>query len=236
MQPTTDLPPITAREVSYHEALAGIEAREAAQASGGDAAALRALVHAAETTSPPSSFGIPHSSFLKGLPLRSDDLLVTLCFGLHARAFGTDPRAQWAADETATRMEAIAVLGYLFTQAGDAFTLLDQAVHGPEDQRETFKTCFRRAAIEWAATFTGEDIAVLTRHLLKLAGFAPAEEEAAPPAAGEPQAPPPSPPARSWWHRLARLVAGFWPTWTPSSAPTPTSPSPPPSASRSVPA
>ena len=234
MQPTTDLPPITAREVSYHEALAGIAAREAAQASGGDAAALRALVHAAETTSP--SLPVSKSpSLLKGLPLRNDDLLVTLCFGLHARAFGTDPRAQWAADDTATRMEAIAVLGYLFTQAGDAFTLLDQAVNGPEDQREAFKTTFRRAAIEWAATFTGEDIAVLTRHLLKLAGFAPAEEEAAPPTAGELPTPPPSPPARSWWQRLARLVAGFWPTWTACSRLTPTSPSTLPSASPSAP-
>jgi len=235
MKPTTDLPPITPREVSYHEALAGIEARESAQAAGGDAAALRALVHAAEAASP--SLPVSQSqSLLKGLPLRSDDLLVTLCFGLHARAFGTDPRAQWAADDTATRMEAIAILGYLFTQAPDAFTLLDQAVHGPEDQRETFKTCFRRAAIEWAGTFLESEIQILTRHLLKLAGFAPAEEEAAPPAAGEPPAPPrPSPPARSWWHRLARLVAGFWPTWTPSSAPTPISPSPLPSASPSAP-
>lgn len=235
MQPTTDLPTITAREISYREALAGIAARESAQAAGIDPAALRALVHAAETPPPPppSSFVIRHSSFLKGLPLRDDDLLVTLCFGLHARAFGADPRSLWAHDETATRMEAIAVLGYLFTQAEDAFTLLDQAVNGPEGQREEAKTAFRRTAITWASDFTGSEIETLTRHLLKLAGFTPAaDEEAAPAPAGEPSRPRP---ARSWWPRLVQRVAGFWPTWRRSSAPTATSASPPPSACPSAP-
>lgn len=232
MQPT---PTITAREVSYHEALAGIAAREAAQASGGDAAALRSLVHAASASPTPGS--LRPAPCLKGLPLRDDDLLVTLCFGLHAQAFGSDPRSQWAHERTDIRMEAIAVLGYLFTQAEDAFTLLDQAVNGPQDQRDAFKQTFRRAAIvDFGASFTAAEIETLTNHLLKLAGLTPAEdEEAAPTPAGEPQTPPPSPPARSWWHRLARLVAGSWPTWTRFSRPTPTSASPLPSASASAP-
>lgn len=229
MQPT---PTITEREISYHEALAGIEAREAAQSQGGDAAALRALVHAASASPTPGT--LRPAPCLKGLPLRDDDLLVTLCFGLHAQAFGADPRSQWAHERTDIRMEAIAVLGYLFTHAEDAFTLLDQAVNGPQDQRETFKQTFRRAAIvDFGASFTAAEIETLTKHLLKLAGFSQAEdEEAAPPPAGESL---PPPPARSWWHRLARLVAGCWPTWTASSRPTPTSPSPVPSASASAP-
>lgn len=207
--PATDSrPPITARELSWHQAQAGIEAREAAQAAGGDRRQLRALIHAAE-----SEAGTParHAPTLKGLPLRSDDLLVTLCLGLHAQAFGHDPRSHWAHDDTALRMRSIATLGFLFTHAVEAYQLLDDATDADatEDQRKSARFAFRDAVTEWAADFGPAEIATLTRHLLHLAGFTPAaeDEEAAPQAAGEPSSPPQEP---SWWHRLARRAAGLW--------------------------
>lgn len=209
MEPTPDSrPPITARQLSWHQAQAGIEAREAAQAAGGDRRQLRALIHAAE-----SEAGTParHAPTLKGLPLRSDDLLVTLCLGLHAQAFGHDPRSHWAHDDTALRMRSIATLGFLFTQAEEAFRLLDEATDADasEEGRKAARRAFRDTVTEWAADFGPTEIATLTRHLLHLAGFTPAaeDEEAAPQAAGEPSIPPQEP---SWWHRLARPVAGLW--------------------------
>ena len=204
-------PTLTARELSYHEALAGIAAREAAQTSGGPRHAIRALIHTADSA--PSSFAIPHSSFLKGLPLRSDDLLVTLCLGLHAEAFGTDPRAEWAHEKTATRMRAIAALAFIFTMPGRAYTLLDEATDPAESeqQREEARRAYRNEVTGFAADFGPGEIETLTRHLLKLAGFHPMAdpEEAASPDEGESL--PPSPPARSWWQGLVQRVAGCWP-------------------------
>lgn len=209
MEPTPDpRPPITERDISWHQAAAGIAAREAAQAAGGDRRQLRALIHAAQATKNEE----PNTrNFLKGLPLRSDDLLVTLCLGLHAQAFGHDPRSHWAHDDTALRMRSIATLGFLFTHAVEAYQLLDDATDADatEDQRKSARFAFRDAVTEWAADFGPAEIATLTRHLLHLAGFTPAaeDEEAAPQAAGEPSSPPQEP---SWWHRLARPVAGLW--------------------------
>jgi len=213
MQPTPpNLPPITEREISFHEALAGIDAREKAQVSGGPRHALRALVHAAETFNVERSTLNVQSSTLKGLPLRSDDLLVTLCLGLHAEAFGTDPRAEWAHESTATRMRAIAALAFLFTTPGRAYTLLDAATDpaASEEQRQAARRAYRNEVTAFAADFGPGEIETLTRHLLKLAGFHPQAdaEEAASPAAGEPL--PPSPPARSWWRGLVQRVAGSW--------------------------
>jgi hypothetical protein len=231
-------PTLTARDLSYHEALAGIAAREAAQTSGGPRHAIRALIHTADSA--PSSFAIPHSSFLKGLPLRSDDLLVTLCLGLHAEAFGTDPRAEWAHEKTATRMRAIAALAFLFTTPGRAYTLLDEATDtaASEEQRQDARRAYRDEVTAFAADFGPGEIETLTRHLLKLAGFHPMAdpEEAASPDEGEPR--PPSPPARSWWRGLVQRVAGCWPMsklWPPNttcpSVPSSTSPFPPDSPS-----
>lgn len=222
--PTSDpRPPITERDISWHQALAGIAAREAAQAAGGSLHQLRALIHTAEggiAFPPTSGPSLQPSSTpcLKGFPLRDDDLLVTLCFGLHARAFGHDPRAHWADEDTARRMTAIATLGFLFTRTKQAWDLLDQATDpdATEDQQKTARRAFRLIVTEFAAEFTAQDIATLTTHLLTLAGFTPAAEdqEAAPQAAGEPSSPPQEP---SWWHRLARPVAGLWrilrPSW-----------------------
>lgn len=209
MEPTPDSrPPITARELSYHQALAGIAAREAAQATGGDRRQLRALIHAAEGT---ENREPRTENRLKGLPLRQDDLLVTLCFGLHAQAFGHDPRAHWAHDDAALRMRSIATLGFLFTRAEEAYKLLDHATDADasEDMRKSARYAFRDTVAAFAADFHAAEIQILTTHLLTLAGFTPAaeDEEAAPAPAGEPSSPPPEP---SWWQALARRVAGLW--------------------------
>lgn len=189
MQTDPTLPEITARDLSYHEARAGIAARDAAADLGGSPAQVRALVAAASHVSPSPSLPVSQSPSLAGKPLRRDDLLVTLCLNLHAKAFGRDPRAMLAGDGT-DRMQAIASLAFIFTDADRAFDLLDRAVdpdYAKEDQA-TARLSFRRKAIAFAAAFGPAEIETLTRYLVSLSRLNEPADDTAEDAPGEPEA------------------------------------------------
>jgi len=167
-------PPITPRELSYHEALAGQQARETAAASGGDPAALRALVHASHDGSAGTPARLGRRT-LAGLDLREDDLLVTLCFILYGQVFGDDPRRTLAQSHgqpsSQSQMQAIAALAYIFTQPDSAWDVLDRAADAdtPADERSGWKRDFRRLSLEFAGGFGEHEIAILGQHLVALA-------------------------------------------------------------------
>jgi len=175
----TSKPVLTEREASYHEARAGIAAREAAASSGGDPAALRSLVSAAALDAVVTASRCGQRT-LCGCPLRADDLLVTLCLGLYAQVFGADPRTQLAKGEGAARLEAIAVLAFIFAQAEQAWDLLDRAADATStaDVRAGWARDFRREALAFAGGFGEPEITALGEHLVELArGTSQTEDE-----------------------------------------------------------
>lgn len=173
-EPDPSKPVITEREVSFHVAIAGLEARDAAAAQGGPTHAVRALVQAAQAQdgSPPAG-----KRQLRGQPMRADDLLVCLCFMLYQRAFGADPRnelARQGGGSNPEQMTAIAALGLIYCQATEAWDLLDRAADpdASEDVREGWKRDFRRVALDFAGAFTAEDIMAVGAHVIDLARLA----------------------------------------------------------------
>lgn len=181
-----DKPTITPRDLSWHEALAGIDAREAAAASGGDAAQLRALVGAAaaeaSTAAPRLTVGMP---MLNDLPLRGDDLLVSMCLMLYVQVFGKDPCAVIVAAKDGGSIEtlqAFAALALIFTQPDTAWDLLDHAAD-PDLSKEDvagWKRAFRRAATDFAGTFGAAEIEIIGAHVIRLARRRSTSEEDAP--------------------------------------------------------
>lgn len=186
---------LTEREVSYHVATAGAEAKVEAAELGGDPAQMRGLVAAARLDAPASAItvGTP-KGLLKGAVLRQDDLLVTLCLNLYVAAFGVDPCHQAAGlvvkekqseqgemlrllshmpetpENMALKMRAIAALGFIFTQAEDAWELLDQAteVNLDEEGRKIARRDFIRAALEFGGSFTQAETTLLLQHVARL--------------------------------------------------------------------
>jgi hypothetical protein len=190
---TSPPPSITPRDLSYHEAQAGIAAREAAAAAGGDPSQLRALVGAAqaeEAGRPMIALGNAGLRFLKNLPLRGDDLLVSLCFLLHAKVFGADPRQQLAiaaggketVDQGILQRRAIAALALIFTQPDTAYDLLDRAADPdvPKDDAAGWARDFQRSSIEFAGTFTAAEIQTLGEHVIEQARRQGSAEEGGP--------------------------------------------------------
>lgn len=189
-------PELTERELSYHVATAGVAAKHAASEAGGDPAQLRAIVAAVKH----GSADTPVRNDLKGFTLRSDDLLVTLCLNLHTVAFGVDPRSQLGslaeggagtpARLSADRMQALAVLGFIFTQAEDAWEMLDLATsaESTDDEKKYARRDFNRAAVEFGGSFKEAEIATLLAHLLRLARQHPPVDDEPP---GKPAAPAP---------------------------------------------
>ncbi len=186
--------PLTEREASFHLATAGIAAREAAAAAGAPPQAVRALVHAARAQDLPP-IARPGSRLLRGQVLRGEDLLVSLCFMLHLRVFGADPRNVLAGVQhpassiqhpassiqhpgtSPEQMEAIAVLAFLYAQTDEAWDLLDRAADpdASDDVREGWKRDFRRVALDFAGSFTAADIATIGAHVIDLARLSAGE-------------------------------------------------------------
>lgn len=192
-------PELTERELSYHVATVGVAAKHAASEAGGDPAQLRALVAAVKH----GSADTPVRNDLKGFTLRSDDLLVTLCLNLHTVAFGFDPRSQLGSlvnqepetrnqeqARSASRMQAIAVLGFIFTQAEDAWEMLDLATsaESSDEEKKYARRDFNRAAVEFGGSFKVDEIEILMTHLIRLARQHPPADDESP---GKAQAPAP---------------------------------------------
>lgn len=196
-------PQLTERDLSYHVALAGAEAKDEAADLGGDAAQLRGLVAAARLEPAPNVVTAGNGKgMLKGMPLRQDDLLVTLCLNLYTAIFGADPchqvagfevkEAQGTHGETfrtmvhvaktpeneAAKMQAIAALGYIFTQPEDAWELLDLAKDNTveADVRRDAKRDFCRASLDFAGSFTQSETDTLIAHVAKLMRRVPESE------------------------------------------------------------
>lgn len=191
----TPKPTLSERDLSFNTALAGAKAKDEAAELGGDPAHMRSLVAAARdgsalATATPGSKG----ALLMGFPLRQDDLLVTLCLNLYKSAFGADPSHQIAGmtvlektstdgktvlalvssgntpETEAVKMQAIAALAFIFTQAEDAWELLDLA-NDPsldEDERKGVRRDFIRAALEFGGSFTQADTDALITHVARL--------------------------------------------------------------------
>lgn len=212
-----DKPKLTARDLSFHVATAGADAKKIAAEQGGDPAQLRSLVEASRLGSTADSLrgcAAPVRLALKGFALRSDDLLVTLCFNLHMVAFGVDPRSQLSGlvkqsarneagvevaemttqlppeQASAQRMKALAVLGFIFTQAEDAWEILDLATsaESTDDEKKYARRDFNRAALEFGGSFKEAEIETLLAHLLRLARQHPPADEDPP---GKQEAPAP---------------------------------------------
>jgi hypothetical protein len=163
-------PKITERDLSFHVATAGAAAKDEAATLGGDPTHFRSLVAGArESVIPPGKHA------LKGFPLREDDLLVTLGLNLYHIAFGADAIHQMRGIEvkegslviaekspanTARQMQAIAALGFLFTQAEDAWEMLGT--------RKDARRDFLRAALDFGGSFSETETAVLTAHIARL--------------------------------------------------------------------
>lgn len=182
-------PTLTERDLSFHVATAGAAAKDEAATLGGDPTHFRSLVAGArESVIPPGKHA------LKGFPLREDDLLITLGLNLYHIAFGADAIHQMRGIEviekestegqkisalviaekspanTARQMQAIAALGFLFTQAEDAWEMLDTATDTSLDEstRKDARRDFLRAALDFGGTFTEAETAVLTAHIARL--------------------------------------------------------------------
>lgn len=200
-------PTLTERDLSFHVATAGAAAKSEAAELGGDPAHLRSLVPAArDEASRMITVGNP-KGMLKSFPLRQDDLIVTLCLNLYSVAFGTDVihqmrglevkekegegglkvQAVFHVEKTpaneARQMQAIAALGYIFTQAEDAWELLDQATDmSLEDNgRKEARRDFLRAALDFGGSFNQADTEILTQHVAKLLRRVPESEAGTPP-------------------------------------------------------
>lgn len=181
-------PTITARDLSYHEAKAGIAAREEAAKSGGDPAQVRSLAQAAiaQDNDKPLVVVGKKQHTLGGLPLRRDDLLVTLCLMLYKSVFGEDPRVQLSQEadpaEGSVRMRAIAALAFIFAKPEEAYDMLDYAADKelPKEDAAGWARDFRRASLKFAGHFCTAEIMTLTQHILDVARTQPPAEEGGP--------------------------------------------------------
>lgn len=191
--PSDTRPEISRRDLSYHLAEAGIAAREEAMKSGGEPAQIRALVAAANAEEPPAVR--PGPRMLRGRMLRQDDLLVSLCLGLYAKAFDSDPRVRLAGADPVESLTALAELVLIFTQAETAWDLLDHATDMAleDEDRQSWGRNFRRAAVEFAGNLTTSELATFNEHLAALNRHrAPVVEDETP---GKPPLPPAVPAA-----------------------------------------
>lgn len=196
-------PELTERALSFHVASAGAVAKDEAAGIGGDPTHLRSLVAGSKEEAAPRMITVGNPrGMLKNFPLRQDDLIVTLCLNLYNVAFGTDAIHQMRGLEVkekestdgrkvqaifhvektpaneALQMQAIAALGYIFTQAEDAWELLDQAtdVTLDETERKDARRDFIRAALDFGGSFSQDDTGILTHHIAKLLRRVPESE------------------------------------------------------------
>lgn len=188
-------PELTARDLSFDVAVRGASAKQTAAAMGGDPSHLRSLIAASRDGVDPKVITVGRPiPMVRGQILRQDDLLVTLCLNLYHSVFGDDARCQVAGVEVAAkrdvdgrtiqaivtvpdspakeavRMQAIAALGFIFTQAEDAWELLDQAADQELDAaaRKSASRDFTRAALEFAGPFLQAETDTLMAHLVHL--------------------------------------------------------------------
>lgn len=144
----TPKPPVSARDVSFQQALAGGEAQRAAAATGGDPADLRA-VHASLGDEPPSIGGrLLHGYSLQvilNLQLAATVLEGDLLAKLPPmfRRLATDQTAMPAADDLLN----LARLALVFMDPFHAFELLDEmsAAEGAGDQKAARRQYDREA-------------------------------------------------------------------------------------------
>lgn len=160
-------PTITEREVSLRQAQAGIKAREAAQALGGDPTQVGALLHAAGTQAPgfnerPNEIG--------GVTFHGLDLATSLANTALTKHAGFSPDAPTALQ--------VARMALIFAEPLDAFDQLTYA--DPVSLRE-----FDQSALELTAHWLPADLDAFGAYLQSLR---PAREEVETP--GKPQTSP----------------------------------------------
>jgi len=197
-------PTLTARDLSYNVATAGAAAKAEAEQMGGDPAHLRSLVAAARDGGPATG-----NVKIKGVALRQDDLLVTLCLSLYQSVFGEDLTHQAAGlkvltkqdaegreiqsvvplNEPAAKMMALASLALIFTQAEDAWDLLDLAAdaEAEPETRKARKREFHRAALEVGGDLGQAEIDALANHIATLMRRRPGSVEDGPGKAAGPE-------------------------------------------------
>ena len=195
--PDDPRPVLTERDLSFNIATAGAEAKDAAAKSGGDPADLRSLVGAALSQSAPLlAVASSKQPLFRGLPLREDDLLVTICLSLYEQLFGSSLMARvgeymevLAAGNDGVNepahLEAMAACGYIFTMPEEAWDMLDQAADKtlPEAQRSDALRDFRRSAMDVGGRAGQADLLALCHHLARLARRIPPAGNAAAPEA-----------------------------------------------------
>jgi hypothetical protein len=166
-------PVLTERDASWHEAQAGIAAREQAVAAGMDPAHFRALL-------------LPEAApiHIRGEKLHHAALLVTQCFTLHRELFvhaaqeqvaGLLTAAQEGADFTVDQLRALSHLGFIFTRPLDAYDLLDHdtlsdpfaGTESAEELKVKRRRLFDRAAAHATAEWLAEDFFLLIAHLVR---------------------------------------------------------------------
>lgn len=151
-------PQITEREVSLHQAHAGISARDSAMAQGGDPRQVRSLMQGALCQSPAGT-ETPH--IIGGVALHTLDLATSLASTLLAR--------HTLAKRDAAPQLLVARHAFVFHQPAESYELLSTGTE--DDLRE-----FDRAALDVTGHWTPDHITAFGQYLVSLQP--PAEEVA----------------------------------------------------------
>lgn len=174
---TAELPPISNREVQQRQALGGQLAAEAAQASGGDPAQLRAIVTSVAPAEPAS---------IKGRLLHGMSLQVQLCLSLTEAVLGASPmksigdmitriQADPTLQPSPAELSALAHLGFIMLEPFTAFQLLDDAnsAETPAEKTDCGRE-FTTEAVRLCGDWSSDDTATLIKHVFTLGKHVPA--------------------------------------------------------------
>lgn len=164
------LPPVSARDVSFHQAQAGAAAQQAAADAGGQPAAVGELIASANLR--------PEPAVIQGEPLHGYTLQVILCTQIATSALGRNPLDALPdfitrslqdpkATPNASELLALGRIGFIFTRPAEAYELLADAVEsGDETLKARRVRDFDAAALETTGGWTPADISTLIRHLI----------------------------------------------------------------------
>lgn len=172
----TPKPPVSARDVSFQQALAGGEAQRAAAATGGDPADLRALAQSVKAQ-PVTIRGQELHGF--SLQVILDLQLVTVVTGFNPLEQLPDLVSRLAANHavlpTPAELRAIALLGWIFTDPLGAFDLLDDASRAEDPAaRADLVRELERTACAVVGSWDMQEIGSLFAHIVRLGKSVPA--------------------------------------------------------------
>lgn len=157
--------PLTEKEISLLQAMAGIEAARVAAASGGSTAEIASLMQAGQAQD---------AGCIGGRRLHGQTLQVVLCLQLLEAHVGkvSDTLQQIIEHEQpgAESLQMLARLGYIFTCPREAYESLADVAAAASDEleKETALRALDSEALEVTGEWAPADMQTLARHLLTL--------------------------------------------------------------------